>query len=101
MIKEIRKDDFKVLFNDLTVYYSLKNLTNNKMIKSLKSKFLLDYFKSILNFNIDDNNKFINFNQLIQKKKKKRKNQIKKNYYTPISIIMLVLCLVLILINYV
>lgn len=70
MIKEIRKDDFKVLFNDLTVYYSLKNLTNNKMIKSLKSKFLLDYFKSILNFNIDDNNKFINFNQLIQKKKK-------------------------------
>lgn len=50
------------------------------MIKSLKSKFLLDYFKSILNFNIDDNNKFINFNQLIQKEKKKKSDKEKLLY---------------------
>lgn len=80
IIRELRKDDFKVLFYDLYVYYSLNDLINRQMVKYLKSNFLTDYFKSILNINIIDKNKVININQLMQKERKQKTDKNKLLY---------------------
>lgn len=57
----INKSEFMLKYLDENIYYMLVNFLN-KRIKEIKDKFIIDYFRKVLNSNLDnikkDNNRF-------------------------------------------